>query len=152
MQTTTVKASVKERDNQVSAIIQKIFHKQPKSSMDMIEMSNEGVTKGALMSFVHYFHFSPDKFALMLPITLRTIQRYSSKQKFNPAVSEHILQLAFLMAKGVEVFGSQQKFLRWFESPSTAFGGKAPGELVSLKTGTQMVMDELGRIEYGVFV
>ena len=144
--------TVNERDKQVAVIFQKVFHKQPKSCMDVIEMSNEGVTKGSLMTLVHYFNLSPDKFAHMLPITLRTIQRYSSNQKFSPVISEHIIQLVFLMAKGIEVFGSREKFMRWFDSPSTALGGKAPSELVALKTGAQMVMDELGRIEYGVFV
>lgn len=152
MKTAMVKTSAKENKKQLTVIFEKVFHKQPRSSMDVIEMSKKGVTKGSLMGFVHFFNFSPDRVAHMLPITLRTIQRYSPKKKFNPAVSEHIIQLALLMVKGVNVFGSREKFLGWFDTPSAALGGKAPSELVSLKAGAQLVMDELGRIEYGVFV
>ncbi len=143
--------TIKERDKQAEVIFKKAFHKQPKSCMDVIEMSREGVTKASLMAFIHFLNFSPEKFAQMLPITLRTIQRYSSKQRFNPAVSEHIIQLVFLVGKGIEVFGSLEKFKRWFDTPCQALGGNVPGDLVNLKAGAQMVMDELGRIEYGVY-
>ncbi len=151
MQTLTVKTREKERDRQATEAFRKIFHKQPTSYMDVFEMSKEGVTKDELMLFTRLFNLSLDRCAQMLPITLRTIQRYSGKRKFSPTVSEHIIQLAFLMMKGIEVFESREKFMRWFDSPSRALGGKTPSELVSLKTGTQMVMDELNRIEYGVY-
>ena len=142
---------IKERDKQADEIFRKIFHKRLKSYMDVIEMSKEGITKASLMDFVRFLNFTPEQFARMLPITLRTIQRYSNKQKFSPTVSEHIIQLVFLVGKGIEVFGSLEKFSGWFNTPSKALGGKAPSELVDLKTGAQMVMDELGRIEYGVY-
>ncbi|MCG3117695.1 MAG: DUF2384 domain-containing protein [Candidatus Manganitrophus sp. SA1] len=143
--------TIKESDKQADAIFKKIFHKQLKSYMDVIEMSKEGITKASLMEFIHFLNFSPDQFAHLLPITLRTIQRYSSKQKFSPTISEHIIQLVFLVGKGIEVFGSLEKFMSWFNTPSKALGGMVPSDLVSLKTGTQMVLDELGRIEYGVY-
>ena len=114
-------------------------------------MSKEGITKASLMDFVRFLNFSPNEMAGMLPITLRTIQRYSNKQKFSPTVSEHIIQLVFLVGKGIEVFGSLERFMGWFNTPSKALGGNVPSDLVDLKTGTQMVMDELGRIEYGVY-
>ena len=163
MDTRVVNTLVKERekrkndDHAVRAraeevfMFKRVFHKQPKSWMDVIEMSTEGVTKNCLMNFVHYLDFSTDRIAHMLPVTARTIQRYSNKQKFNPTVSEHIIQLVLLVGKGIEVFGSREKFLRWFDTPSKALGGKAPSALVGLKTGAQMVTDELGRIEHGVY-
>jgi len=143
--------TIKESDKQADEIFRKVFHIRLKSYMDVIEMSKEGITKASLMEFVHFLNFSPEQFARMLPITLRTIQRYSNKQKFSPSVSEHIIQLVFLVGKGIEVFGSREKFMSWFNTPSKALGGKVPSDLVNLKTGAQMVMDELGRIEYGVY-
>lgn len=132
-------------------MLKKLFHMQLTSYMDIIEMSRKGVTKSMLVDFTNAFNFSMEECADLLPITRRTIQRYSSNHKFNPIVSEQIIQLALLMTKGSEVFGSREKFGRWFNSPSKALGGKVPRELASLKTGAQMVMDELGRIEHGVY-
>jgi putative toxin-antitoxin system antitoxin component (TIGR02293 family) len=132
-------------------IFQKFFHRELTSEMDVIEMSKQGVTKESLLSFGNCFGFTPDRLASMLPVTLRTIQRYKNLQKFNPTVSEHIIQLARLVVRGTEVFESRENFLRWFTTPNTALGGKIPNDLVSLQTGTQLVMDELTRIDHGVF-
>lgn len=150
MATVRVKGGEKEA-KEADEIFKKIFHKKLKSYMDVIEMSKKGITKASLMEFVHFLNFTPDQFARLLPITLRTIQRYSSKQTFSPTISEHIIQLVFLVGKGIEVFGSLEKFMSWFNAPSQALGGNVPIDLVYLKTGAQMVMDELGRIEYGVY-
>lgn len=139
------------KKGEASLIIKRAFHKQIKSEMDVIEMSKKGVTKASLITFGHCFDFTLDSLARMLPLTLRTLQRYSKNQKFSPTVSEHIIQLARLMVKGAEVFESRDKFKRWFTTPNVALGGKPPSELVILQTGTQLVMDELIRIDYGVF-
>jgi putative toxin-antitoxin system antitoxin component (TIGR02293 family) len=134
-----------------SKIFPILFNKELTSEMDVIAMSKRGVTKKSLILIGEYFGFTPDRLAYMLPITLRTIQRYKNTQKFNPAVSEHIIQLARLMVRGTEVFESRENFLRWFTTPNTALGGNVPSDLVSLQTGAQLVMDELTRIDHGVF-
>lgn len=136
---------------ETSKIFPKLFHKELTSEMDVIEMSKQGVTKRSLILFGVCFGFTPDRLAYMLPITLRTIQRYKNTQKFNPTISEHIIQLARLMVRGTEVFESRENFLSWFTTPNTALGGKVPSDLVSLQTGAQLVMDELIRIDHGVF-
>lgn len=56
-----------------------------------------------------------------------------------------------LMIKGAEVFGSLENFKRWFATPNIALGGLVPSDLVNSQNVLQMVMDELGRIEHGVF-
>jgi putative toxin-antitoxin system antitoxin component (TIGR02293 family) len=147
----TAKALKKTCWIEPSDIFPKLFHRELDSEMDVIEMSRQGVSKGVLISLGTCFGFTPDKLAAMLPITLRTIQRYKNSQKFDPSVSEHIIQLARLMVRGTEVFESLENFQRWFNTPNTALGGKAPKELVNLQTGTQLVMDELTRIDHGVF-
>jgi len=132
-------------------IVSKIFHKQFNSDMEIIEMSKKGVTKATLIAFMHYLNFSPDQFAALLPITLRTIQRYSNEKVFTPNISEHIILLVLLVKQGIAVFGSLKSFVSWFNASSQALGGRRPCDLVCFKVGTQMVKDELGRIEYGVY-
>lgn len=148
---TIVKNRPKERDQEAALFFMKVFHQPLTSEMDVIKISIQGVTKDSLITFANCFGYTTEKLAGMLPVTVRTIQRYSNKHKFNASVSEHIIQLARLMVKGTEVFGSRDNFKRWFAAPNIALGGKVPSELVNFKTGTQMVMDELGRIEHGVF-
>jgi len=118
--------------------------------MDLIELSEKGVTKGSLLRLADHLGLSAARVAQLLPVTERTIQRYSRTQRFNCFVSEHILQLAEVAARGGEVFGDRDRLLSWLNHPSRALSGRTPVSLLSSRFGAQMVLDELGRIERGV--
>jgi putative toxin-antitoxin system antitoxin component (TIGR02293 family) len=119
--------------------------------MDLIELSNEGVTKNALGHLAKFLSFTMSQMAALLPVTERTIQRYARKKHFNRVVSEQILQIAEVAAKGAEVFEDRDKFLAWMDHPNRALADKTPLSLLSSRFGAEMVLDELGRIEHGVF-
>jgi putative toxin-antitoxin system antitoxin component (TIGR02293 family) len=121
-----------------------------RSRMEMIELSDKGVTKDALLRLATYLNLSLSQIAKLLPITERTIQRYSRKQRFNRVVSEQVLQIAEVAARGAEVFGDREKLLSWMNTLSTALGNRAPASLLGSRFGTEMVLDELGRVEHGI--
>jgi len=120
------------------------------SRMDLIELSSKGVTKDALLRLASSLSMSIGEMANLLPVTERTIQRYKRKQRFNRVVSEQVLQIAEVTVRGVKVFGDREKFLSWMKSPSPALGNRTPASLLGSRFGTEMVLDELGRIEHGV--
>jgi putative toxin-antitoxin system antitoxin component (TIGR02293 family) len=68
-----------------------------------------------------------------------------------PAQAELVLLHDQTMARGVEVFGSQDKFERWLGLPIPALGNRRPMELMSTFTGIRLVGDELETIAHGVF-
>jgi putative toxin-antitoxin system antitoxin component (TIGR02293 family) len=119
--------------------------------MDLVELSNKGVTKNALTHLAKFLSFTMSQMAAVLPVTERTIQRYAPKKHFNRVVSEQILQIAEVAAKGAEVFEDRDKFLAWMDHPNRALGDKTPLSLLNSRFGAEMVLDELGRIEHGVF-
>jgi uncharacterized protein (DUF2384 family) len=57
-----------------------------------------------------------------------------------------------LLKRTVEVFGEEDKAIQWFVSPNQALGAVRPGELLRTSHGRKRVLDELGRIEYGIFI
>ena len=120
------------------------------SPLDLIEISEKGVTKQSLLRLADYLGLSVGQIAQLLPITERTIQRYSARQRFNPFVSEHILQMAEVAARGVEVFGERDRFLYWMTHPCRPFGLQTPISLLRSRFGAEMLLNELGRIEHGV--
>jgi len=95
--------------------------------------------------------FSMSQMAELLPVTERTLQRYAPNEHFNRVVSEQILQIAQVAAKGAEVFEDKDRLLSWMNHPNTALGNRSPMSLLSSRFGTEMVLDELGRIDHGVF-
>lgn len=120
------------------------------SRMDLIELSSKGVTKDALLRLASSLSMSIGEMANLLPVTERTIQRYKRKQRFNRVVSEQVLQIAEVTIRGVKVFGDREKFLSWMKSSSPALGNRTPASLLRSRFGTEVVLDELGRIEHGV--
>lgn len=66
-------------------------------------------------------------------------------------LSKQILQIAEVAAKGSKVFEGRDRFLAWMNHPNKALNNKTPMSLLNSKFGTDMVLDELGRIEHGVF-
>lgn len=129
---------------------QRVLHMRIQKRQDLIALGHHGVTKGALLNLAKYLSFSMNQIAELLPITERTLQRYTRGQHFNRAVSEQILQIAEVVAKGIEVFEDKNNFLTWMQQPNVALGNRPPVSLLSSRFGTEMVLDELGRIEHGV--
>ena len=130
---------------------EKVLGQSVQTQMDLIELSNKGVTKDALAHLAEFFSFRISQMAALLPVTERTIQRYTAKKHFSRVVSEQILQIAEVAAKGIEVFEDKDKFLSWMNHPNKALGNRTPLSLLSSRFGAEAVLDELGRIEYGVF-
>jgi putative toxin-antitoxin system antitoxin component (TIGR02293 family) len=130
---------------------EKVLRKKIQSRMDLIELSNKGLTKNALSHLAKFLSFTMSQMAALLPVTERTIQRYAPKKHFNRVVSEQILQIAEVAARGAEVFEDRDKFLAWMDHPNRALADKTPLSLLNSRFGAEMVLDELGRIEHGVF-
>jgi putative toxin-antitoxin system antitoxin component (TIGR02293 family) len=56
-----------------------------------------------------------------------------------------------VLARAIEVFGTREKAILWFNSPVPALGGKVPADLLKSPEGKELVMNTLGRIEHWVF-
>jgi putative toxin-antitoxin system antitoxin component (TIGR02293 family) len=130
---------------------EKVLGRNIQNQLDLIELCARGVTKDALVHLAKFFSFTTSQMAALLPVTERTIQRYAAKKHFSRVVSEQILQLAEVAAKGIEVFEDKDKFLSWMNHPNKALGNRIPMSLLNSRFGAEAVLDELGRIEYGVF-
>ena len=128
----------------------KTLHVDIRDRMDLVELGKRGVTKAALLRLARYLDLSVSEMAALLPVAERTIQRYGRSRRFKSSVSEHILQIAEVAARGEEVFGEKERFLAWLNVPSAALGKSTPEKLLSSRFGAQLVLDELGRIEHGI--
>ena len=127
-----------------------VLHMNLNSQMDLIELSQKGISKNALNHLIKYTSLTIGQMAKLLPITERTLQRYSGGDCFNPAVSEQILEIAHIVARGEEVFGDKKKFMAWMNYENPAIANKKPFDLLNSRFGTDLIIDELGRIEHGV--
>ncbi len=126
---------------------------KPKSnSWDFwVPQSRQGLPKKALMHYLGAIHATLTEAEKILPITARTIQRYPMDKVLSPDLSGHVVALAKVYARTVEVFEDEEKARRWLRKPCRALGGVVPFSLLDSPMGIQAVEDELERIEYAVY-
>lgn len=97
--------------------------------------------------------FSEEEWAEYLNLSSKTLQRYKSTPnfKFKPIHSEKIIELAEVASFGKQVFDTSKQFSSWLNTPSFALGSLKPAELLKDSYGKEMVLNELNKIEYGIF-
>jgi putative toxin-antitoxin system antitoxin component (TIGR02293 family) len=128
----------------------KVIRKKLQNRNDFIQLSHAGIPKISLFKLAEKLDSSVADIAKLVPVSVRTIQRKGRNDPFNKLISERILTIAEVVARGDQVFEDRGKFLAWLHQPSVALGNKTPFSLLDSKYGADMVLDELGRIEYGI--
>jgi putative toxin-antitoxin system antitoxin component (TIGR02293 family) len=122
------------------------------STMSVIEESKHGIKAKVLKEIQKETGFSGQDLAGYLQINYRTLQRYLQQNTLMSSdVSERALLIAQIAERGREVYGSDERFKLWLNTPTIALGNVKPESLLSTISGMQLVRAELGRIEYGVF-
>ncbi|MEN8186683.1 MAG: antitoxin Xre/MbcA/ParS toxin-binding domain-containing protein [Bacteroidota bacterium] len=98
--------------------------------------------------------FTENDWATFLDISTKSLQRYKkdSEYVFKPIHTEKIIELAEVTNLGKDIFDSTEQFYTWLNSPSLALGNLKPIELLRDSYGKEMVMNELNRIDQGIFI
>ncbi|WP_224751223.1 type II RES/Xre toxin-antitoxin system antitoxin [Mucilaginibacter pankratovii] len=122
------------------------------SDFDLVKLARQGFPKKALLALAKKISLSIQELANILHISERTLQRYEDDVIIKTEYAEKAVELARLYTRGEEVFGSMDKFKLWMKTPSLIFNGEAPVTFLDTSAGFDMVFNELGRIEHGIFV
>jgi putative toxin-antitoxin system antitoxin component (TIGR02293 family) len=121
-------------------------------SLEMVNMLRDGVDIAYFYNLSSRINFSLEDWSSFLHLSERTLQRYKKENKhFDTIYSERIVQIDLLYKKGAEIFGSEDNFHTWMDTKSIPLGGVKPKELLDTTYGINLVADELGRIEHGIF-
>jgi putative toxin-antitoxin system antitoxin component (TIGR02293 family) len=98
--------------------------------------------------------FKQEDWADFLGVSERTLVRNKAKVDyvFESIPSEKILELAEVTSLGRDVFDSEKQFYLWLNTPNFALGNLVPFELLKDSYGKEMVMNELHKIDYGIFI
>ncbi|MFP4383599.1 MAG: antitoxin Xre/MbcA/ParS toxin-binding domain-containing protein [Spirochaetia bacterium] len=122
-----------------------------RTEFDLFEIGKRGLPKRALTFLVKNTNLTIRSLSRILHTTERTLQRKKEADLLSEGISEQLLQIAEVYSRGQEVFNTMDDFQIWMSSPNVALGKRVPLELLSSRFGAQMVLDEIGRIEHGVF-
>lgn len=122
--------------------------------MLIIRTIREGIPNALFMSIKALAPFTEQDWSDFLDISLKSLQRYKKDKDhvFKSIHSEKIIELAEVTATGQNVFDTNDQFHTWLNTPSQALGGLMPLELLKDSYGKEMVLNELQRIDQGIFV
>jgi putative toxin-antitoxin system antitoxin component (TIGR02293 family) len=121
-----------------------------RTPFEMVNIARKGIPMKAIDTLAKNLNLSRQELAKYLPVSERTLQRYTPEKILSQDLSDRILQIAKVYARCVEIFEGQEKASGWLKQSNIAFGKIPPIELLDTSTGIEMVSDELTRIEYGV--
>jgi len=116
-----------------------------------IELIRKGLPKKVLDILIEKTGLNEDEMATILHISRRTIQRREPSEYLNPEQSERLLELTRLYIRGEEALGTPERFKDWINTKVLTLGDKKPKEFLDTSIGINMLLDELGRIEHGVY-
>jgi putative toxin-antitoxin system antitoxin component (TIGR02293 family) len=118
---------------------------------DFISIIRTGIPKQAMIHLMQVADITLEEMASIIHSSDRTLRRYGPQQKLSQEQSERMVEMARLYSRGQEVFGTMEEFRKWMDSVLLPFGNKKPKEFLDTSLGIGMIMDELGRIEHGIF-
>lgn len=124
-----------------------------KNKMLLVHAIREGVSFELFSLIKEVSPFNDEDWASFLGISTKSLQRNKTKDDFvfKPIQSEKIFELAEVTNLGQEVFDSQSAFYAWLNTPSFALGNLKPLELLKDSYGKEMVINELHKIDFGIF-
>jgi putative toxin-antitoxin system antitoxin component (TIGR02293 family) len=118
----------------------------------IITLSRNGVSKAFVIQLGNQINFSIEELSNILNISERTLKSYRKDKILDKNTSERTIELANLAQHGFEVFGNIARFSAWMKCCHTYFRKQRPIDILDTYRGFQMVHDELGRIEHGVYI
>jgi putative toxin-antitoxin system antitoxin component (TIGR02293 family) len=122
-----------------------------KQEQDFIALIKKGLPRKAIDHLMMATGLEAQEIASIMHTSDRTLRRYKPSKLLNPEQSERVIELARLYSRGEEVFEHLDGFREWMHSTVLSLGNKQPKEFLDTSLGIELLLDELGRIEHGVF-
>ncbi len=96
--------------------------------------------------------FTLNEWANILHLSERTLQRYAKDNKnFEGIYVDRILQIEKMVKLGLEVFSNAQALYQWLKKPKHILGEHIDFEALYHTEGINVINDQLGRIQQGVY-
>jgi putative toxin-antitoxin system antitoxin component (TIGR02293 family) len=133
-----------------SIVIPELTSSEIPDSIKIIRAIRNGLPGTALGKIAEVYQMPITEMYGILHISPKNGQRLVSK-KLDKNISDHLVQMVKVFCRTYEIFKSFDKTVRWLKTPCYALGNQVPVQLLDTTVGTELVMNTLRCIEYGVF-
>lgn len=123
---------------------------EPSSALDYIALSQKGLQKKSLATLAAVMSIPMKDMAHLLNISYKTLGRKRNDDKMDQLSSSLVIEMAQLVARGLAVFGDQDRLRSWLQRSNQALKGQRPLDLMNSPTGLRLVSSVLTRLEEGI--
>lgn len=123
----------------------------PPDFSDRLSLIREGVTRRSIDDLMEVTGLSLSEISSSMHITERTLRNYSGNTRLAPDPSERAIEIGLLYQRGKEVLGSLEAFKEYMGSKIPALDYQRPRDFLDTSLGISFLMEELGRLETGVY-
>ncbi|WP_373049084.1 antitoxin Xre-like helix-turn-helix domain-containing protein [Vulgatibacter sp.] len=123
----------------------------PRTDRDFVRLVRSGLPWASLGATARRLGVTEEEALSWTGLPRRTAARRKAEGRLEAEESERLLRLARVVAVAIDVLGDEVRALRWMRSANRGLGGETPLEWLDTDLGTAAVIDELLRLEYGVF-
>jgi putative toxin-antitoxin system antitoxin component (TIGR02293 family) len=122
-----------------------------KQLRDRISEVREGLPLSELSEVAKLLEIDRSQLAVILGITIRTLQRKAeADERLGAAASDRLARVKRIHELATHVLGEAEKASHWLTSASRPLGGEVPLTMLDTDIGTQRVQQELREIEFGM--
>ncbi len=118
---------------------------------ELIAAVKAGLDVRVFVDLARRLGVSEARLAEVAGIAPTTLTRRKRAGALTPDEGEHVLRLAALLDRAVQVFEGEADAADWLRTPNIALGGDTPLALADTELGAREVDDLLGRLEHGVY-
>ncbi len=132
----------------------RVFKREPRSRLEVHEAIVGGLPARALVNVMASLQaLRQEDVAKALGVSVRTYQRILEEPSalLSTDQSGRAWKFAEIVARAIDVFGGAEQAVAWLQGEATALDGRQPIELLRTPSGTELVEQLLGRLEYGVY-
>jgi putative toxin-antitoxin system antitoxin component (TIGR02293 family) len=119
--------------------------------LELIAIMRKGSPARTLPKIAAKVGVSQDKLLDFLRLPKSTLKgRISADRKLSPAEQDRVYRVERVLARSLEVLENEGAAKTWLNQNNRSLGGEIPLALLDTEVGYELVLDTLGRIQYGV--
>lgn len=118
---------------------------------EWIEAVKAGLSVEVFVALAHRLGVSEAALAEVVGVSTTTLARRKRTGSLTPDEGEHVLRIAALLERAVQVFGEEAEAADWLTSENVALAHGTPLAMADTEFGAREVEDLLGRLEHGVY-
>ena len=117
----------------------------------LVDIGPRSVSWSSVTGFSTRLRIELTELLRLIGVTERTALRRKSEGYLKPDEADRLLRIGRIFEEATRVLGDERRAAGWLSDPNPMFYDAPPLNFLDSDGGTQAVMDELGRIDYGLF-